>query len=193
MPFEGKPNRSLRTRRRPGTEVRCVQNESHDGVISQSAQGESPRILLADDDPGVRESLAAVLNGEGYTVLAAKDGQEALGLCSGVRIDLVMLDLNMPGKSGWDAFERMTAENPLLPVIIITGRPNQLFTALGAGVGALLEKPVDITMLLRTVKALLAESPETRLARMTGCVTDFHYLPQGGSQFQIKEESRDVA
>lgn len=147
-------------------------------------------ILLADDDPSVRESLAAVLSDDGYTVIPAKDGQEAVNLRARARIDLVLLDLNMPGKSGWDAFERMTAENPLLPVVVITGKPNQLFTALGAGVGALLEKPVDIPMLLKTVKALLAETPDTRLARMTGHATDFHYLPQGGREFQIKDETQ---
>ena len=62
-----------------------------------------------------------------------------------------------------------------MPVIIITARPNQLFTALGAGVGALLEKPLDIPTLLRTINWLLAESAETRLARLAGREAEFHY------------------
>jgi len=138
------------------------------------------RILLADDDPGVRNSLAAALRSDGYAVLPAKDGQEALDMVSVSEIDLVLLDLNMPVKNGWDTFERLTAENPLLPIIIITARPNQLFTALSAGVGALLEKPLDIPTLLKTVNALLAESAELRLARMAGHPTDFLFLPTGG-------------
>jgi DNA-binding response OmpR family regulator len=87
----------------------------------------------------------------------------------------VILDLNMPGKSGWDTFERLTAEHPLLAVIIITARSNQLFTALGAGVGALLEKPLDFSKLLQTIHRLLAEPAESRLARMAGSPADFHY------------------
>jgi two-component system response regulator MprA len=135
------------------------------------------RILLADDDSGVRASLAAALRIEGYAVLPAKDGQEALDMVSASEVDLVLLDLNMPVKNGWDTFERLTAENPLTPIIIITARPNQLFTALSAGVGALLEKPLDIPTLLKTVNALLAESAEVRLARMTGRRSDFFYRP----------------
>ena len=140
------------------------------------------RILLADDDPGVRESLAAALRSEGYAVLPAKDGQEALDMVSVSEVDLVLLDLNMPVKNGWDTFERLSTENPLTPIIIITARSNQLFTALAAGVGALLEKPLDIPTLLKTMSALLAESAEVRLARMTGHHTGFFYLPTGGRE-----------
>jgi DNA-binding response OmpR family regulator len=137
------------------------------------------RILLADDDPGVRESLAAVLRSEGYLVLPARDGQETLRLASANKIDLVLLDLNMPVKNGWDTFERLTAANPLLPIVIVTARPNQLFTAMGAGVGALVEKPPDIPRLLQTIETLLAEPAETRLARIAGHSSTFHYLSAG--------------
>ena len=68
-------------------------------------------------------------------------------------IDLVLLDLNMPIKNGWDAFEQLTSENPMLAVIVITARPNQLFTALGSGVSGLLEKPLDFPTLLETREA----------------------------------------
>ena len=133
------------------------------------------RILLADDDAGVRGSLSAVLVSEDFVVIPANDGQQALELAASAPIDLVLLDLNMPRKNGWDTFERLTVEHPLLPIIIVTARPNQLFTALGAGAGALLEKPLDIPTLLRTIRWLLAESAETRLARLAGRETDFHY------------------
>ena len=133
------------------------------------------RILLVDDDPGVRGSLSDVLVSEGYVVIPANDGQQALELAASADLDLVLLDLNMPVKNGWETFERLTAEHPLVPVIIVTARPNQLFTAVGAGVGALLEKPLDIPSLLRTIKRLLAESAETRLARISGRETEFHY------------------
>jgi DNA-binding response OmpR family regulator len=134
------------------------------------------RILVVDDDASVREMLARVLAGEGYLVSAAADGASALEIAAATKIDLVLLDLNMPGKSGWDTFERLSAENPLLPVIIVTARSNQLFTAMGAGVGALLEKPLHFPKLLQTVQQLLAEPAESRLARMAGSPANFHYV-----------------
>jgi CheY-like chemotaxis protein len=88
----------------------------------------------------------------------------------------VLLDLNMPVKNGWDTFERLTAENPLLAVIIITARSNQFFTALSAGVGALLEKPLDFPKLLETIAKLIAEPANTRLARLVGQPAEFQFL-----------------
>ena len=133
------------------------------------------RILLVDDDPTVRDSLNDVLVEEDYFVISAENGQQALDSAKTLPIDLVLLDLNMPVKNGWDTFEQLTADHPLVPIIIVTARPNQLFTAVGAGVGALLEKPMDIPTLLRTIEKLLAESAEKRLARLAGKEIEFHY------------------
>jgi len=144
---------------------------------SGSVKPAKNRILVVDDDASVREMLTRVLAGEGYLVWAVADGTAALEIAAAEKVDLVLLDLNLPGRSGWDTFERLTAENPLLAVIIITARSNQLFTALGAGVGALLEKPLDFPKLLQTISRLLAEPAESRLARMAGCPADFHHLP----------------
>jgi len=88
-----------------------------------------------------------------------------------------MPDLNLPGKNGWETFEALTAENPLLPVIIVTARPNQLFTAMGAGVGALLEKPLNFPKLLETIAGLLVEPADSRRARIAGKPAEFRYLP----------------
>jgi len=134
-------------------------------------------ILLVDDDPAVRDSLTDVLAAEGFFVIPAENGQQAIDLANKSPVDLVLLDLNMPVKNGWDTFERLTAEHPLIPIIIATARPNQLFTALNAGVGALMEKPMDIPTLLRTMEELLVETCEQRLARLAGRITEFHYKP----------------
>jgi len=134
-------------------------------------------VLLVDDDPTVRDSLNDVLVSEGYLVLPAENGERALDLANKSSVDLVLLDLNMPVKNGWDTFEQLSREHPLIPIIIATARPNQLFTALGAGVGALLEKPMDIPTLLRTMRRLLSETTEQRLARLAGKETEFQYQP----------------
>lgn len=134
------------------------------------------RILVVDDDDSVREMLPRVLAGEGYQVWAAADGTAAIEMAAAIKFDLVLLDLNLPGKSGWDTFEALTARDPLLATIIITARSNQLTTAKAAGAGALLEKPLDFAKLLETVSQLLAENAETRLKRLTGNNKGFHYL-----------------
>lgn len=139
------------------------------------------RILLVDDDPAIREMVGRLLTEEGYAVLPATNGQEALDLVAATQVELVLLDLNLPVKSGWDAFERLTAEYPTLPVVIITARPNQLFTALGSGVGALMEKPLDFPKLLQTIRTLLDEPIELRLARLAGKSAEFHYAPPESS------------
>ena len=151
------------------------------------------RILLVDDDPGVRRMLRRVLEEENYFVLPAANEVEAFNLAATSAPDLVLLDLNLPMKNGWDTFERLTTEHPLLAVIIITARPNQLFPALAAGAGALLEKPLDLPKLLRTIGDLLTEPAETRLARMAGQPAEFHYLPTKGRQPAAKREENHAA
>jgi CheY-like chemotaxis protein len=134
------------------------------------------RVLIVDDDAAVRESVRKVLEGAGYDVAAASDGEEAVAQFVPEQIDLVLLDLNLPLRSGWDVFERLTTRYPFVPVIIITGMPNQNRTALAAGAGALMEKPIDVPALLKTMCELLAEPKEARLRRMCGYQQDTKYL-----------------
>jgi CheY-like chemotaxis protein len=135
------------------------------------------QILVVDDDPSVRTVLGRVLADEGYHVQSAASGAEALQVASAAPPDLVLLDVKLREESGWDVFRRLTRKWPSLPVVIITARPNQLFTALAAGVGALAEKPLQIPKMLRTISRLLRESVETRLERVAGKVAHFEYLP----------------
>ena len=132
---------------------------------------------MVDDDASIRRLLFRVLAEENYLVLTAATGDEALELAGQRQVDLVLLDLNLPPQNGWEIFEQLATEQPLLPVIIITGRPNQLFPAVASGAGALMEKPLDIPKLLRTIRDLMAEPPEVRQARTAGRPAEFHYLP----------------
>jgi DNA-binding response OmpR family regulator len=136
----------------------------------------TPEILLVDDDPAIRRIIPRLLAEEGYAAHAAADGARALQLAETIAFDLVLLDLNMPVKDGWQTLEQLLEKNPALPVIIITARPNQFFTALASGVGALLEKPLDFTRLFKTIRELLAETPEERIARTAGRPAPFHYF-----------------
>ena len=126
------------------------------------------RILIVDDDGQILKSLQKVLEGSGYNVVLAANGQEGLNKMETETIDLVLLDLNMPFKNGWDTFERMTCFNPFIPIIIITGRENQFDLASAAGVSSLMEKPLDVPLLLHNISILLAEKPEVHLKRLVG-------------------------
>jgi len=140
--------------------------------------GMKKRILLVDDDFAVLAGLAGVLVSEGYHVIHAMDGDEAIEkVLNDNSFDLVLLDLNMPKKSGWDAFVEMHAIDPFLPVIVITARPGQYATAVAAGVGALIEKPLDLPFLLQKMEDLIRESAQERLARTSGRNPSISYRP----------------
>ena len=113
-------------------------------------------ILLADDDPAIRQMLGQVLALEQYNVVFAATGRETAAKFISCVPDLVLLDLNMPDRDGWDAFHLMNSTHPLIPVVVITARPHQQERATALGAASLMEKPLDIPLLLRTVQGLLA-------------------------------------
>ena len=125
------------------------------------------RILIADDDSLVRGSLAAVLESEGYVVVEAPDGVKAVSRAIEQMPDLVLLDLNMPHWDGWAAFSQLDRVAPLVPVIVITARPNQYAKAAGLGVDAFMEKPLDIPVLVAAIKRLTSEDEARHLRRIT--------------------------
>ncbi len=138
----------------------------------------SKRVLVVDDDHAIRESLGKVLRKAGYEVVLAASGWEAEAQFEPERIDLLILDLGLPSQSGWDVFEHLTTRYPSVPVIVLTGLPNQFRMARAAGVGALFEKPVEVPALLTAMEELLAESGEVRLHRLRGDRQDTRYVPR---------------
>jgi CheY-like chemotaxis protein len=120
-------------------------------------------ILLADDDPAIRQTLGQVLVLEQYRVVFAATGRETAAKFISCLPDLVLLDLNMPDRDGWDAFQLMNSTHPTVPVIVITAQPHQQERAAEVGVASLMEKPLDIPTLLKKVQDLL-EEPRERAA-----------------------------
>jgi two-component system nitrogen regulation response regulator NtrX len=150
-------------------------------------QSSGPTILVVDDDPAIRQILVRLLSEENYQALTAANGVEALALADTAKLDLVLLDLNMPVKDGWETFEQLIAQDPLRPVILITAHPNQFFPALASGAGALLEKPLDFTQLFQTIRALLKEREQLRRAHRSNAFT---YVPSVGKQRGHKHNYR---
>jgi len=121
--------------------------------------------LIVDDEDNVRESLAKALQSMGFETVLGANGDEADALHERYRPDVVLLDVNMPVKNGWDAFKAINTRDPLTPVIVVTGRPNQRELARAARVSALMEKPLDVPLLVETIDRLIHEPASERLSR----------------------------
>jgi two-component system, OmpR family, response regulator ResD len=135
------------------------------------------RIVIVDDDISVRNGLKKLLVTGNYDVSVAADGFETVALFFSEPIDLLLLDLSMPGKDGWAACETITRTSPYVPAVIITVLPNQFPTASAVGAVALLEKPLDPEELLRIVKGLLEEPPSNHWLRRWSWLRDARFVP----------------
>ena len=115
------------------------------------------RVLVVDDEPAVRESLERALVAEGYSVLLAKDGLEALAAVAGDRPDLVLLDVLMPALDGLEACRRLRAAANRVPVLMLTARDDvgDRVAGLDAGADDYLVKPFALDELLARIRALL--------------------------------------
>src|SRR3954466_11721906 len=120
------------------------------------------RILMVDDEQSIRESLSKILRAENYEVVLAENGQEAIQKHGAERIDLLILDLSMPVKNGWDTLEWLGQGKPLFPAVIISRRSKHRAPAATAGADALMEKPLDVPVLLQTIRELIDEPMERR-------------------------------
>jgi CheY-like chemotaxis protein len=129
-----------------------------------SASGRVPHghgelILLADDEPDVRNSVAEVIGRLGYRVLVADDGEQAWAMFRAHRADiaLAILDVVMPGLSGVEAVQRMRGLNPGLPIILATGYDAGDELA-HAEVSRVLTKPFRVDVLARAIRKALDAS-----------------------------------
>jgi len=102
------------------------------------------RILIADDEPNLRRVLSAILQRDGYDVLVAEDGDQALSLVEST-IDVIITDLKMPGTDGMRVLEEVTRREPGIPVIMITafGSVDNAVTAVKSGAFDYIEKPFE--------------------------------------------------
>ncbi len=114
-------------------------------------------ILVVDDDRAIRESLDRALEIEGYRVVMASDGAQALDLVASEQPDLVVLDLMMPNVDGLTVCRRLRARRDRTPILMLTARTetSDRVSGLDAGADDYLPKPFDLDELLARIRALL--------------------------------------
>jgi DNA-binding response OmpR family regulator len=128
-------------------------------IIVGDTQFKAPLILVVDDEWMNREMMQAYLEPEGYQVLLAHNGEEALKMIATRPPDLVLTDIRMQGISGYDICKRVKAnpETQHVPVLLVTGleREEDKLRGIEAGADDFVGKPLDAPVMLNRIKSLL--------------------------------------
>jgi two-component system OmpR family response regulator len=121
---------------------------------------QQPKVLVIDDEPGVRELISESLSLSDMTAVQATDGLEALSLLRREKFDLLILDINMPKLDGLALLEKLRAEGASVPVLMLSARADKADINQGLRTGAddYLTKPFSIEELVLRVKAILRRS-----------------------------------
>lgn len=121
-----------------------------------------PIVFVIDDDPSVRRAMDRLLRAEGFKVETFASGAEFLGTPDHDGVGCIVLDVRMPGLSGFEVVERLTARCCALPIILITahGSPRIAARAMQVGCASFLAKPFDEDDLLSAVRLALREQKQ---------------------------------
>jgi DNA-binding response OmpR family regulator len=128
------------------------------------------RILIAEDDSNIRLGLVATLESEGYDVVPAADGAQALKLAAQSAFALAILDVMMPKVSGYDVCRELRARGDRIPVMMLTAKGEEIDKVVGLKLGAddYVTKPFGVQELLARVEALLRRSRSSAVAPASG-------------------------
>ncbi len=114
-------------------------------------------LLVVDDQPAIRQLLAEALESEGFAVIVASNGYEAVDIARRQKPELILLDLKMPGLGGLEALREIRRFSPSVPVILVTayGELSGLGEAGGLGIRRLIIKPFDLDEVRSVVRSVL--------------------------------------
>lgn len=118
------------------------------------------RILIADDEPNIVVSLEFLMRQKGYETQVARDGEEALAAVESFRPDLVLLDVNMPRRDGFEVCQKLRADGwTELKIVMLTakGRDIEIEKGLALGADAYVTKPFSTRELVARVAAMLGD------------------------------------
>ncbi|BBM69816.1 response regulator transcription factor [Rhodothermus marinus] len=126
--------------------------------------GQTPRVLIVEDEPSIALSLRFLMEQEGYEAHVVEDGEAALEACRNVPPDLVLLDVMLPGMSGFEVCRQLKAgpDGQAIKVVLVTarGRETDLEKGRAVGADAYIVKPFAIREVMETVRTLLNRSGE---------------------------------
>jgi DNA-binding response OmpR family regulator len=147
------------------------------------------RILIVDDDPEIVRGLEDNLRFEGYQTFAAGDGREALAAAAREAPDLILLDIMMPGLSGWDVCRELRGQGIDVPIIMLTARGEEGDRVRGLELGAddYITKPFSLRELLARVRAVLRR-PGPRHKVEEFAFGDARVRPRGRQAFRAGRE-----
>jgi CheY-like chemotaxis protein len=135
-------------------------------MSEKTSAGAKKQILIVDDSEDMRDLLAQVLEGAGYEVWVAGDGQAALRQATRHRPDLILMDLSLPGMTGWEAVEQLRRMPDFrdTPIIALTAHvaSGEVERAMAAGCTEHLGKPFEKGLLLQRIAHLLGARPLKR-------------------------------
>ena len=122
------------------------------------------KVLVAEDDRPMREAIADTLTGEGYVVVAAADGVEALELYGEQRPDFICLDIMMPRMNGYDVCRELRRQDRRVPIIFLSAKSEEVDRVLGLELGAddFIMKPFGVRELIARVRAVSRRCFEAR-------------------------------
>ena len=118
---------------------------------------DSVKILVAEDDHHTREALVRILTQEGFQVIAATNGREAIELFQAEKPDLVCLDVMMPELNGYEVCKRIRREDDQVPLLFLTAKSEEIDTVVGLELGAddYVAKPFGVREILARIRAIL--------------------------------------
>jgi two-component system, OmpR family, response regulator MprA len=141
-------------------------------------------ILIVDDEPAVRESLAEALELEAYRVIAVEDGERALDAVARGAVDAIVLDVSMPRLDGLAVCARLRAGGSQVPILMLTARDalDDRVAGLEAGADDYLPKPFALRELVARLRAIMRRSPAADVLRVDDLVVDrgAHRVLRGG-------------
>ncbi len=123
----------------------------------------SARLLLVEDEPGLQLTLSDRLAAEGYSVETAADGDTAIRRAGGEPFDIIVLDVMLPGRDGFEVARTLRQQGVQTPILMLTARSQVVDRVVGLKLGAddYLTKPFDTMELLARLEALLRRAPAT--------------------------------
>ena len=159
------------------------------------------RLLVVDDDTNLRHTLGYAFKQEGFEVLTAEDGERALASFRQTRPDLVILDVMLPGRDGFEVARLLRRESDV-PIIMLTARDSELDKVVGLEIGAddYLAKPFSTRELIARVRAMLRRTRRTEPAaadareEIDGLVLDGakHRVSLDGRAIELKPKEFDL-